>query len=168
VKPNPEQPETLTAKDIDMAKRKGGRPRKITSSIMDVCTEQDLKNLMRATYVRAMRGEGTSLYWFLTQMPRMDQSFKLPLGLPEMKTLKGCVAAMDMVGDMARANKLTVAEADKALALINAIAHSKVSLLARAADKLDAELRAAIEQERQLEQRTIAAPAWSPTGGGLN
>jgi len=69
------------------------------------------------------------------------------------------VAAMDAIGEMSRLGKITVADAEKSLALVNALAHARVSLLARAAEKLDAELRAAIEQERKLQD---AVPAWLP------
>ena len=79
--------------------------------------------------------------------------------MPPLTSLKGCVAAMDAIGEMSRLGKITVADAEKSLALVNALAHARVSLLARAAEKLDAELRAAIEQERKLQD---AVPAWFP------
>ena len=61
------------------------------------------------------------------------------------------------------------ADAERALSLINTIASSRMSLLARASEKLDAELRAAIEQERRLEQApALPAPAWSPGGETVN
>ena len=164
-----EQPAKLTADDIEMSKRRAGRPKKMQATILDVCSEQDLKHLMRATFVRAMRGEGTSLYWFLTQLPRLDQSFKLPKGLPPLTSLKNLVQAMDVVSEMARLGKLTAADAERALSLINTIASSRMSLLARASEKLDAELRAAIEQERRLEQApALPVPAWSPGGEAVN
>ena len=156
----------LSADDIEMAKRRGGRPKKMQATILDVCSEQDLKNLMRATFVRAMRGEGTSLYWFLTQLPRLDQSFKLPKGLPPLTSLKNIVQAIDMIGEMARMAKITVADAERALGMVNTLAMARMGILARASEKLDAELRAAIEQERRLEQAPV--PAWSPGGESLN
>lgn len=149
-----------------MAKRRGGRPKKMQATILDVCSEQDLKNLMRATFVRAMRGEGTSLYWFLTQLPRLDQSFKLPKGLPPLTSLKNIVQAIDMIGEMARMAKITVADAERALGMVNTLAMARMGILARASEKLDAELRAAIEQERRLEQAPV--PAWSPGGETVN
>ena len=149
------------------AKRtKVGRPKKMTTTIADVCSADELRALIRKTYERAMNAEATSLAWLLTQMPRLDSGFKLPKGLPPLTSLKGCVAAMDAIGEMARLGKVTVAECEKALAVINALAHARVSLLARASEKLDAELRAAIEQERRLEQ--APAPAWSPGGETVN
>lgn len=156
----------LSADDIEMAKRRGGRPKKMQATILDVCSEQDLKNLMRATFVRAMRGEGTSLYWFLTQLPRLDQSFKLPKGLPPLTSLKNIVQAIDMIGEMARMAKITVADAERALGMVNTLAMARMGILARASEKLDAELRAAIEQERRLEQ--LPVPAWSPGGETVN
>ena len=73
---------------------------------------------------------------------------------------------MNVVAEMARQGRLTAADAERALSLINTIASSRMSLLARASEKLDAELRAAIEQERRLEQ--LPVPAWSPGGEAVN
>lgn len=160
-------PRPFTPGNKETAKRtKVGRPRKMTATIASVCTQAELKELLRNTYIRAMGGEATSLAWILTQMPRLDSGFKLPAGLPKMNSLKSLVQAMDAVGEMARLGKITVAEAEKSMALINVIASSRMSLLARASEKLDAELRAAIEQENRLNQ--AAAPAWSPGGETVN
>ena len=159
----------FTAGNLEAEKRRQrGRPKRMSSTIADVCSEDELKGLLRATYVRAIRGEATALAWFLTQMPRMDHGFKLPKGLPPLTSLKGCVAAMDAIGELARLGKLTVADAEKSLALVNTIAAARVSILARASEKLDAELRAAIEQERRLETQALPVPAWSPGGETVN
>ena len=157
----------FTRGNKETAKRERvGRPKKMTTTIADVCSADELRALIRKTYERAMNAEATSLAWILTQMPRIDSGFKLPKGLPPLTSLKGCVAAMDAIGELARLGKLTVADAEKSLALINTIAAARVSILARASEKLDAELRAAIEQERRLEQ--LPVPAWSPGGEAVN
>lgn len=159
----------FTPGNAAQAKRdRPGRPKKMTTTIADVCSPKELKDLMRSTYTRAMNGEATSLAWFLTQLPRIDSGFKLPKGVPALTSLKGCVEAMSAVGEMMRLGKITVAECEKSLAVINALAHARVSILARASEKLDAELRAAIEQERRLETQAMPVPAWSPGGETVN
>lgn len=163
-------PKPFAPGNKETAKReRAGRPKRMTTTIADVCSAAELKKLLRDTYVRAMNAEPTSLLWLLNQMPKLDSGFKLPKGLPPLTSLRGCVAAIDAIGEMARLGKVTVAECEKALAVINALAHARVSLLARASEKLDAELRAAIEQERRLEQApALPVPAWSPGGESLN
>ncbi len=144
----------------ETAKRKRvGRPRKLARTITEVIGSEALEALLLKAYADAERSDGPSRAWFLSQMPKIDCSTKLPKGLPPLTSLKGCVAAMDAIGEMSRLGQLSVADTEKSLALVNALAHARVSLLARAAEKLDAELRAAIEQERKL-QGTV--PAWSP------
>jgi hypothetical protein len=107
-----------------------------------------------------MNAEATSLCWVLSQLPKMDPGLKLPEGLPRLTSLKNCVDAVAVVGDMASTGKITIMEAEKALALINAVAHSRISILAKAAEKLDAELKTVIEHDRQIDlQQALPAPA---------
>src|SRR6478736_2275308 len=134
------------------AKRKRvGRPRKLARTITEVIGSEALEALLLKAYADAERSDGPSRAWFLSQMPKIDCSTKLPKGLPPLTSLKGCVAAMDAIGEMSRLGKITVADAEKSLALVNALAHARVSLLARTAEKLDAEFRALIEHERNLQ-----------------
>lgn len=159
----------FTRGNKETAKRKRvGRPKRMIATIADVTTPAELRDLMRKTFERAMAGELTSLSWILTQMPKIDSGFKLPKGVPALNSLKGCVDAISTVGEMMREGKITVAECEKSLAVINALAHARVSLLARASERLDAELRAAIEQERRLETQALPVPAWSPGGETVN
>ena len=143
---------------------KVGRPKRMTTSIAEVTTPEELRALLRLTFERAMAGEATSLQWILGQLPKLDSGFRLPAGLPPLNTLVGTVEATGAIGEMARTGAITVADAEKSLALISAIAFARVSILSRAAERLDAELREVVERERQLEQRLErqAAPAWSP------
>jgi hypothetical protein len=149
-----------------------GRPPRITSSIAEVCSKAELDDLLRTTYERALKGEATSLLWLLSQMPKLDTGFTLPAGLPRLTSIKACVDAVALVGEMASDGKITVFEAEKSLALINAIAHSRISILAKAAEKLDAELRTVLEHDRQIDlQQALpapnrAAPVFSPSSNG--
>lgn len=140
-------------------RRRFGRPRKLARTINEVIGPDALEALLVRAYADAERSDGPSRAWFLSQMPKIDCGAKLPKGLPPLSSLKGCVAAMDAIGEMSRLGMITMADAEKSLVLVNALAHARVSLLARAAEKLDAELRVAIEQERKLQG---AVEVWSP------
>ena len=149
-----------------------GRPKKMLATIASVCTQAELMDLMRKTYERAMAGEAASLLWILTQLPKLDSGFRLPPGIPRLTSLKACVDAISVIGEMVSDGVITVGESEKCLAVVNAIAHSRISILAKAAEKLDAELKTVIEHERQIDMQPAlpapskAAPVWSPSGNG--
>ena len=154
----------FTAGNKAVAKRRTvGRPPKMTTTIAEVCSPEELRALLRKTYERAMAGEVTSLAWILGQMPRLDSGFRLPPGLPKLDSLAGCVLAVTEIGERTRLGELTTDDAERALALVNLLAFARVSILTRSADKLDAELKAALELEQRLERG--APPAWSPGDG---
>ena len=91
----------FTRGNKETAKRERvGRPKKMTTTIADVCSADELRALIRKTYERAMNAEATSLAWILTQMPRIDSGFKLPKGLPPLTSLKNLVLAMDVSRSM--------------------------------------------------------------------
>ena len=135
-----------------------GRPRKYARAIAEVLGPDALEDLIQTAYADAKRTDGPSRTWFLSQL-QVDSGARLPPGLPKLDTFEGCVEATSVLGEMARLRKITLTEAEKALQLVMTIALARMSLLARAAEHLDAEIRTAIEQERKLQG---AAPAWSP------
>ena len=54
---------------------------------------------------------------------------------------------------MAGDGRITVAEAEKALALVNCLAHARVSILSKASEKLDSELKELLEREDEQRRR---------------
>lgn len=145
-----------------------GRPRRLARVITEVVNPAELRALVRKAYEDAVKQDGPSRVWFLSQMKQDDDGARLPTGLPKLDSLKACVEAMSVLGDMARQGKLTVTETEKAVGLLSSLAAARMGLLARASEKLDAELRAAIEQERRLETQALPVPAWSPGGETVN
>lgn len=145
--------------------RQRGRPQRITFSVLDACTQAELKKLVRKAYELAMKGETQPMSWLLQQIPKPDSLAKLPPGLPPLTGIEGYMQALDAIGEQARSGQLSVAAAERAANLVLALAAARSGVLQRFGRKLDQDEREMVERERQQAAdagKVPPPPVWPP------
>lgn len=140
-----------------LARKNPGRKRKMARPLADLVTPEQMEQFMLRAFADGAKGDPAARAWVLAQCPRRGDGITLPAGLPVLNSFASYMTAIDMIGEEARAGRMTIDAAERAAMLLANLAQSRASVLAKMAPQLDAEVAMAIEAERR-QAPVVSAP----------